>query len=109
MKPFAIGIQCSFITAQAFNLVFKALGGTGSYEGTIRFMLYTNAPAVLTWIPILNLVAGIYFIYLNIVGGVIVHNVSMTKSIVILLLSFVLLVLFLALLVIFILLILWAV
>lgn len=108
IEPFAICIQCAYIMAQALNLVSKALGGTGNYDGTVSFMLYTNAPAVLAWIPIFNLVAGIYFIYLNIVGGMIVHNVSMGKSIAILLLSVILFVLLLALLVIFILLVFWA-
>lgn len=103
IEPFIICIQCAFIMAQAFNLASKALGGTGNYNSTVNFMLYTNAPAVLAWIPILNFIAGIYYVYLNIVGGMIVHNVSMRKSIAILLLSVILFILLLALLVIFIL------
>jgi hypothetical protein len=93
IEPFFISIVGTFIMALIFNLVSKAFGGTGSYEGTVRFMFYSSAPALLTWIPILDLVAGIYAIYLNIVGGMIVYNISMGKSIVIILLSFVLFVL----------------
>ena len=74
------GIVCVFILALIFNLLYKALGGTGSYEGTVRFISYASAPVVFTWIPILGLIIGIYQLYLYIVGGMIVHNVSMKKS-----------------------------
>jgi hypothetical protein len=49
-------------------------------------MCYSSAPGVLTWIPVLGLIAGIYAIYIYIVGGMLVHNVSMRKSTVIILL-----------------------
>jgi len=34
----------------------------------------------LSWIPLLGLIASIYGLYLYIVGGMTVHNVSMGKS-----------------------------
>jgi hypothetical protein len=74
---FIIGI---FIVAFVFNLLYKAFGGTGNYEGTVRFISYANAPIVLTWIPIIGSIFGIYGLYLYIVGGMIVQNVSMKKS-----------------------------
>ena len=49
------------------------------------FISYASAPTVLTWIPILNLIIAVYELYLYIVGGMIVHNVSMKKSAIIIL------------------------
>jgi len=75
-----------FILALIFNLLYKVLGGTGNYNGTVRFLSYASATGVLTWIPFIGLIIGIYQLYLYIVGGMIVHNVSMKKSTIIVLL-----------------------
>jgi hypothetical protein len=83
IEPLFIGIVGTFFLALIYNSLYEARGGTGSYEGTVRFMCYSSALGVLTWIPILGLIAGIYAIYVNIVGGKIVHNVSMRESMVI--------------------------
>lgn len=88
-----IGIVSVFIMALIFNLLYKVFGGTGSYEGTVKFLSYASAPTILTWIPIIGLIAGIYGMYLYIIGGMVVHNVSMKKS-TILVLPFALLALF---------------
>lgn len=80
------GIVCVFILVLIFNLLYKVLGGTGNFNGTVRFLSYASAPWVLTWIPFIGLVIGIYELYLYIVGGMIVHNVSMKKSTIIVLL-----------------------
>jgi hypothetical protein len=90
---FIANIVSLFILALIFNLLYKALGGIGSYEGTVRFISYSSAPTVLSWIPILGLITVIYELYLYIVGGMIVHNVSMKKS-TILVLPFALLAMF---------------
>lgn len=74
------GIVGIFLTALIFSLFFKVLGGTGRYEGTVRFISYASAPTVLSWIPVVGLIIVIYYYYLCIVGGKIVHNVSMKKS-----------------------------
>jgi len=66
------------------------LGGTGSYEGTVRVISYATAVLALSWIPLLGLLASIYGLYLYIVGGMTVHNVSMGKSAVAVLLPIVL-------------------
>jgi hypothetical protein len=74
------GIIGIFIGAAILYIVFKILGGDGTYEGTVRFVSYATAVLVLSWIPIIGWVMGIYGIYLQIVGGMHVHNVSMIKS-----------------------------
>lgn len=77
---FIASILGLFFLGLIFILFYKALGGTGSYEGTVRFVSYASAPVVFSWIPILGLVSTIYNCYLYVVGGVVVHNVSMKKS-----------------------------
>ncbi|WP_269850977.1 YIP1 family protein [Methanosarcina horonobensis] len=56
------------------------LGGKGSYEGTVRFISYATAVMLLSWIPFIGWIFGFYGIYLYILGGMIVHDVSMVKS-----------------------------
>ncbi|MGB9940884.1 YIP1 family protein [Methanosarcina sp.] len=74
------GIISLFIEAAILYVIYKVLGGTGSYEGTVRFISYATAVLVLTWIPIIGWIVGIYGIYLYIVGGMHVHDVSMARS-----------------------------
>ena len=74
------GIIGIFIGAAILYIVYKILGGDGTYEGTVRFVSYATAVLVLSWIPIIGWIMGIYGIYLQIVGGMHVHNVSMIKS-----------------------------
>jgi hypothetical protein len=69
-----------FIAAAIFNFIYNILGGTGNYEGTLRFMSYASAPMVVSWIPFIGLLGGIYALYLYIVGGMNVHKVPMEKS-----------------------------
>lgn len=75
-----MGIIFLFIGAAIFYIIYKVLGGSGSYEGTVRFLSYASAVMVVSWIPLIGLVFGFYQLYLYIVGGMIVHNVSMAKS-----------------------------
>ncbi|AKJ38487.1 YIP1 family protein [Methanosarcina barkeri] len=74
-------------------IIYKILGGTGSYEGTVRFISYATAVLVLSWIPIVGWIAGIYGIYLYIVGGMHVHDVSMARSVIAVLLPTLLIIL----------------
>ena len=75
-----VGIISIFIGAAILYIIYKVLGGTGTYEGTVRFVSYATAVLVVSWIPLIGLIGWIYEIYLNILGGAFVHNVSMGKS-----------------------------
>jgi hypothetical protein len=75
-----MGIISIFIGAAILYIIFKVLGGKGSYEGTVKFISYATAVLLLSWIPFIGWLFGFYGIYLYIVGGMIVHNVSMVKS-----------------------------
>jgi hypothetical protein len=90
------GIISLFIEAAILNIIYKVLGGTGSYEGTVRFISYATAVLVLSWIPIISWIVGIYGIYLYIVGGMYVHDVSMARSAIAILLPTLLVILLMA-------------
>ena len=90
------GIISIFIEAAILYIIYKILGGTGSYEGTVRFISYATAVLVLSWIPIVGWIAGIYGIYLYIVGGMYVHDISMARSVIAVLLPTLLIILLMA-------------
>jgi hypothetical protein len=75
-----MGIISIIIGAAILYFIYKVLGGEGSYEGTLRFICYASAVLLLSWIPLIGWIFGFYGIYLYIVGGMIVHNVSMARS-----------------------------
>jgi len=74
------GIILLLIGATILNIIYKVLGGTGNYEGTVRFTSYATAVNIIAWIPILGWIFTIYSLYLYIVGGMIVHKVNMGKA-----------------------------
>ena len=76
------GIISIFIGAAIHYVIYKVLGGSGSYEGTVRFVSYATAVMVVSWIPLIGWFFGLYEIYLYIVSGMIVHDVSMVKSVI---------------------------
>lgn len=56
--------------------------GTGSFEGTFRVGSYTSALSVLTWIPIIGPLIGLYGIYLLVVGIERVHKLTTREAII---------------------------
>ncbi|HEY3363078.1 MAG TPA: YIP1 family protein [Methanosarcina sp.] len=90
------GIISLFIEAAILYVIYKVLGGTGSYEGTVRFISYATGVFVFFWIPIIGWIAKIYGIYLYIVGGMYVHNISMARSAIAILLPTLLVILIMA-------------
>jgi len=76
------GIIGLFIGGAIFYVCFKIVGGSGSYEGTVRIFSYTSAVNAVSWIPILGWIVGLYAIYLAIVGGTFVHNITTMRSVI---------------------------
>jgi hypothetical protein len=76
----AFGIIGIFIGGLILHICFKIVGGSGSYEGTVRALSYASAISAVSWIPIVGWIIGLYAIYLNIVGGTFVHDLTMEKS-----------------------------
>ncbi len=77
-----VGIIGLFISGAILYVCFKIVGGSGSYEGTVRIMAYASAVEAVSWIPILGWIAGLYAIYLAIVGGTFVHNITTMRSVI---------------------------
>ncbi|MDF1556815.1 MAG: YIP1 family protein [ANME-2 cluster archaeon] len=75
-----VGIIGLFIGGIILFIFFKIFGGSGDYEGTVRIVSYSSAVQVLTWIPVVGGIIGLYGIWLNIVGGKHVHNLTTVKS-----------------------------
>lgn len=75
-----VGIISLFIEAAILYVLFRLLGGSGTYEGTVRFIAYATAVMVFSWVPFIGWIAGLYGIYLYIVGGMYTHNVSMGRA-----------------------------
>lgn len=90
------GIISILIDAVILYIIYKILGGAGTYEGTVRFISYATAVLLLTWIPFVGWIIGLYGLYLQIVGGMYVHNVSMGKSIIAILLPTILIAILMA-------------
>ncbi|MEA1870164.1 MAG: YIP1 family protein [Euryarchaeota archaeon] len=77
-----IGIIGLFISGAILYICFKIVGGSGSYEGTVRILSYTSAVNAVSWIPILGWIVALYAIYLGIVGGTFVHNITTLRSVI---------------------------
>ncbi len=75
-----LGIVGIFIGGLILHVCFMIVGGSGSYEGTVRTVSYASAISAVSWIPIVGWIIGLYAIYLNIVGGTFVHDLTMGKS-----------------------------
>lgn len=72
--------------------------GTGSFEGTFRVGAYASALNVLTWVPIVGPLIGIYGIYLMVVGIERVHNLTTREAVIAVVLPIIVLLLLFALL-----------
>jgi len=85
-----IGIIGLFVSGVILFILFKIVGGSGSYEGTVRILSYSSAVSLLAWIPLVGILAVLYGIFLDIIGGKSVHNISTLRSAIAVLLPFVL-------------------
>ncbi|MBA1342595.1 MAG: hypothetical protein C5S52_03250 [ANME-2 cluster archaeon] len=77
-----IGIIGLFISGAILYICFKIVGGSGSYEGTVRMLSYISAVNAVAWIPILGWIVALYAIYLKIVGGTFVHDITTLRSVI---------------------------
>ena len=85
------GIVGLFIFGIILYIFFRIFGGSGGYEGTVRILSYSSAAQVFAWIPVIGWIIGLYGIWLNIVGGKHVHNLTTVKSAIAVLLPLVIL------------------
>lgn len=77
-----MGVIGLFIGGLFIHIFFKIVGGKGTYEGTVRLLAYASATMALGWIPLLGILANIYLVYMEVIGGAKVHKISTLSSLI---------------------------
>ncbi len=78
--PVAVCISI-FLAALLLLLCGKIVGGTGTYEGTMRVVSYSNVVNIIGWIPIVSIIGSIYGLVLTVLGMKEIHKLSTAKAI----------------------------
>lgn len=76
-----IGFLGIFVGGGLIHLFFRALGGKDTYEGTVRLIAYASAVMVFAGIPVVNIFACLYLLYLVIIGGTKIHSIRLERSV----------------------------
>ena len=78
---YLISLLGSFVGAGVIHLFAKMFGGKGDYSATYKASVYSSTPSLLFgWIPYLNILVGIYSLYLYLKGLSILHEISMGRA-----------------------------
>ena len=78
-----------FISASTNYYPLRLLGGKGTYEATFRVTAYSSILMLISWIPAVSFLAGIYELYINVVGFKKVHSMSTGKVLIAMLITIV--------------------
>jgi len=79
--PLAVTVSI-FIAALLLLVCAKIVGGTGTYEGTMRVTSYANIVNIIGWIPIVSILGSIYGLVLTVIGMKQVHKLTTAKAII---------------------------
>lgn len=79
--PVAVTISI-FLAALLLMVCAKIVGGTGTYEATMRLVSYSNIVNIIGWIPIVSIVGSIYGLVLTVIAMREVHKLTTTKAII---------------------------
>jgi len=83
-----LGFLFTFLGAAILQFVLKRLfRGLGTYEGTFRVLAYSGAVNLLSWIPILGILASLYGLWIKMVGLESVHGVTKLQALVAVIIS----------------------
>ncbi len=75
-----------FLFAGIIQLAAKLLKGSGDYAATYKATIYAGTPStLLSWIPVVGGILGLWSLYLIIKGVSVLHEVSMGRAVVIVL------------------------
>jgi len=92
------GIIALLIISAILHIFIKILGGSGDYTDTARaFSLAMTPAAVIAWIPLIGLFAGIWAFVLMVMGVSAYHQLSTVRAVIAILLPVVLLIILAAL------------
>jgi hypothetical protein len=82
-KVVIAGAIFSFIGAGILHLIAQQFfEGKGGYEGVYRVVAYAGVVSLLTWIPVVGLFAGLYGLYIQIVGLEKIHQITAGQAVV---------------------------
>ncbi len=79
--PIAVTISV-FLAALLLMVCAKMVGGTGTYEATVRVAAYANIVNIIGWIPIVSIIGSIYGLVLTVFGIREVHKLTTAKAII---------------------------
>jgi hypothetical protein len=79
--PIAVAISI-FLAALLLLICAKIVGGTGTYEATLRVAAYANIVNIIGWIPIVSVLGSIYGLVLTVIGMKEIHSLSTVKAII---------------------------
>jgi hypothetical protein len=78
--PIAVVISV-FLAAGLLWLCARIVGGTGTYEATMRVASYSNVVNVVGWIPIVSILGSLYGLFLTWAGIREVHKLTNLKAV----------------------------
>lgn len=74
------GIVGVYLGSAIVHVFLYLLGGKGDYESTFRVASSVTATTLFSWIPFVNIIAGIYALFLQVIGFSEVHEISKARS-----------------------------
>ena len=74
-------ITMIYIVTAYDYIFFKIFKGKGTYKSMIFVFLYSTAIIPLIAIPLVGIIAGLYMLYISLIGLSKVHDISMAKTI----------------------------
>lgn len=85
MNNFSMMILSGAITLFAWPAIallgLKIVKGKGNYKDTLRVKAYTSFVNLVSWIPIIGWIAGVYGMVINIIGLSTIHKISVLRTI----------------------------
>ena len=79
--PIAVAASI-FLAALLLLVCAKIVGGTGSYEATMRVASYANIVNVIGWIPVVSVIGSLYGLFLTVLGMKEIHKLTTTKAVI---------------------------
>jgi hypothetical protein len=79
--PIAVAVSV-FLAALLLLVCAKMVGGTGSYEATMRVASYANIVNIIGWIPIVSIIGSIYGLILTVIGMKEIHKLTTAKAVI---------------------------
>jgi len=80
VQELGVRLVTSFVSAAYLFLICRGVGGQGTFEGTFRAFVYASAPAIFSWVPLVNVLAVIYTLFLLKTGLEKAHDLSPQRS-----------------------------